>query len=107
MIAETKMDLKFEDGQCEDAQEELAQLQRWVSQAAEGAAAFDGVERHIFRKMLEIGRHVMVRFWARTGPGDLGESVALEGCGMARRWPEQQARRLVSIFGEFMNPRCV
>ena len=107
MIAETQMDLKFEDSQCEDAQEELAQLQRWVKQAAQRAAAFDEVERHLFRKMLEIGRQMTGRFLALAGPGDLGESVALEGSGVARRWPEQQSRRLVSVFGEFMIPRCV
>lgn len=107
MIAETKMDLKFEDAPFEDAQEELAQLQRWVTQAAQRAAAFDEVERHLFRKMLEIGRHMVGRFLALTGPGDLGESVAVEGSGVVRRWPQQQSRRLVSVFGEFMIPRWV
>ena len=107
MITETKMDLKFEDGQCEDAQEELAQLQRWVAQAAQRAAAFDEVERHLFRKMLEIGRHMVGQFLALIGPGDMGESVALEGSGVARRWPEQQSRRLVNVFGEFAIPRWV
>ena len=52
--------LRFEPAQCEDAQEEFAQLQRWVTQAAQRAAAFDEVERHLFRKMLGIGWHVMV-----------------------------------------------
>ena len=78
-----------------------------MAQAAEAGTAFDEVERHLFRKILEIGRQMTGRFLALAGPGDLGESVALEGSGVARRWPEQQSRRLVSVFGEFMIPRCV
>jgi hypothetical protein len=102
MFAESRMDHKIED-----AQEELARLQRWIAQASEAGKAFDEVERQVFRAMLEIGRLLVGRFLALTGPGDLGESVAVEGIGVLRRWPEQQLRRLVSVFGEFETPRCV
>lgn len=102
MLAESRMDHKIDD-----AQEELARLQQWVAQAAETGRAFDEVERHLLRKLLEIGRLLVGRFLTLTGPGDLGESLVLEGVGVVRRWPEQQPRRLVSVFGEFENLRCV
>ena len=105
MFAESMMDHKIEDAQ--NAQEELARLQQWVAQAAETGTAFHEVERHLFRKMLEIGGLLVRQFLTQTGPGDLGESVALEGVGVLRRWPQPQSRRLLSIFGEFENLRFV
>lgn len=108
MIAESRMDHKVEDAQdAQDAQEELARLQQWMAQAAETGTAFDEVERQLFRKLLEIGGLLVGQFLTLTGPGDLGESLTLEGVGMVRRWPEQQSRRLLSVFGEFVIPRWV
>ena len=102
MFAESRMDHKIED-----AQEALARLQQWVGEAAETGTAFHEVERHLFRTLLEIGRLLVGRFLTLTGPGDVGESLVLDGVGQVRRWPEQQCRRLVSVFGEFENPRYV
>jgi hypothetical protein len=65
------------------------------------------VERHLFRQALAMMGKLFGWFVELVGPGDLGETVELGDGRTVKRWPQQQDRRLVTVFGEFSIPRHV
>src|SRR5436305_9587716 len=91
----------------EGARAQLAELERWVAAAAREGTAAHAVERHLFRQVLAIGSTLLGAFFRSVGSGDLGETLTLGNGQTVSRWPHEQARRLVTVFGEFALPRCV
>jgi hypothetical protein len=89
------------------AEEQLADMTRWVEQAALNGTAAHEVERHILHQVLGLGLGMVNRFVEAVGPGDLGPTVTLEGGRIVKRLPELQSRRMVTVFGEITVPRYV
>lgn len=89
------------------AREQLAELEQWVAAAAREGTGSHVVERHLFRRVLALGATLLGVFFRSVGPGDLGETVVLGDGQAVSRWPRQQDRRLVTVFGEFSVPRWV
>ena len=102
MIAKTAVEFKVEG-----VRERLTNLEQWLAQAAQQGMGEHEVEGHLFREMLALGAQLLGAFLKLVGPGDLGEEVALEEGRTVKRWPEQHARRLLTVFGEFSIPRWV
>lgn len=102
MMAKTAVEFKVEG-----LRERLSSLEQWLAQAAQQGKGEHEVEAHLFREMLAFGRELLWAFLKLVGPGDLGGQVALEGGRTVKRWPEQQRRRLLTVFGEFLITRCV
>jgi hypothetical protein len=88
-------------------QEELIQVQQWLLGAASEGTAAHEVERHLFRTMLALGNKLFGGFLKLVGPGDLGQTTSLGHGRTVTRLPGLQARRLVTVFGEFEIPRHV
>ena len=91
----------------EAALKQLVELGQWIAGAARAGTAAHVVERHLFRRMLTIGGTLLGEFFKSVGPGDLGETVTLENGQTLNRWPGEQGRRLVTVFGEFALARYV
>lgn len=102
MIAKTAVEFKV-DG----VRERLINLEQWLAQAAQQGRGEHEVEGHLFREMLALGAQLLGAFLKLVGPGDLGEEVALEEGRTVKRWPEQHARRLLTVFGKFWITRWV
>jgi hypothetical protein len=102
MIANSALEFKV-DG----VREQLTMLEHWLAQAARQGVGEHEVERHLFREMLALGGQLLGAFLKLVGPGDLGEEVMLEKGHSAKRWPEQQMRRLLTVFGTFEVARWV
>jgi hypothetical protein len=86
---------------------QLVQLSEWLVKAASTGAAEHLVERHLFTEMLAMGAKLLGEYFKSVGPGDLGETVTLENGYTVNRLPNEQKRRLVTVFGEFSIPRFV
>jgi len=102
MIAKTAVEFKVEG-----VREQLSELEQWLVRAAQEGAGEHEVERHLFREMLALGGQLLGAFLKLVGPGDLGKEVAVDGEHTVKRWPQQQPRRLLTVFGEFSITRCV
>lgn len=102
MIAKTAVEFKVEG-----VRERLINLEQWLVRAAREGTGEHEVEGHLFREMLALGGELLGAFLKLVGPGDLGKEVALEEGRTVKRWPEQQARRLLTVFGELSITRCV
>jgi hypothetical protein len=102
MVAETTVEFKV-DG----VRERLTELEQWLLNAAQQGKGEHTVEGHLFREMLALGAQLLGAFLKLVGPGDVGEEVVLEEGQLVRRWPEQRARRLLTVFGEFSITRWV
>jgi len=102
MIAKTAVEFKVEG-----VRERLSNLEQWLMRAAQEGTSEHEVEGHLFREMLALGGQLLGAFLKLVGPGDLGKEAAVDGEQTVKRWPDQQARRLLTVFGEFSIPRCV
>lgn len=102
MIAKTTVEFKVEG-----VRKQLSELEQWLVRAAQEGAGEHEVERHLFREMLALGGQLLGAFLKLVGPGDLGKEVAVDGEHTVKRWPQQQSRRLLTVFGEFSITRCV
>jgi hypothetical protein len=91
----------------ESALKQVIELGQWLTRAAASGTAEHEVERHLFKEMLAMGAKLLGEFFTSVGPCDLGQTVTLKNGGVLKRLPEQQARRLVTVFGEFSIPRFV
>jgi hypothetical protein len=89
------------------AMDQLLELGRWLAAAAESGTAEHVVERHLFERMLAMGRTLLGEFLRSVGPGDEGPSVTLEDGATVRRLDGERERRLVTVFGTFAIPRVV
>ncbi len=64
------------------------------------------VARAIWTHLLELGLKLEQYYIASVGPGDVGESAALDDGRVVSRL-ELVTRRLVTVFGEIKFQRCV
>ncbi len=71
----------------------------------DGASAY-ATEQSILKLILVLGHMLFEFFLTLVGPGDLEKTVALEDGRKLNRL-EQQKRRLVTVFGEFVFYRFV
>jgi hypothetical protein len=85
----------------------VLELGQWLTKAAEAGTAEHLVERHLFDEMLAMGAKLLGEFFKSVGPIDLGQTVTLDNGQVLKRLPEQQVRRLVTVFGVFSIPRFV
>ena len=85
----------------------VVELGQWLTKAAAMGTAEHRVERHVFTEMLAMGAKCLGEFFKSVGPGDLGETVTLENGCTVNRLPNEQKRRLVTVFGEFFIGRFV
>jgi hypothetical protein len=85
----------------------LVEMKGWIAAAARGGTPAHEVERHVFQQMLALGGMLLGEFFKLVGPGDLGETFELESGQVVRRWPQQQERRVLTVFGVFTLPRWI
>lgn len=102
MIAKTAVEFKVEG-----VRERLISLEQWLAQAAQRGLGEHEVEGHLFREVLALGGQLLDAFLKLVGPGDWGEEIVLEDGCTVKRWPQQRARRLLTVFGEFCITRWV
>jgi hypothetical protein len=102
MVPKTAVEFKLEG-----VRERLTELEQWLVKAAQEGVGEHEVEGHLFREMLALGAQLLGAFLKLVGPGDLGKEVAWQDGRTVKRWPEQHARRLLTVFGEFWIARWV
>src|SRR5579862_1637326 len=85
----------------------VAELGRWLSQAAANGTAEHLVERHLFTQALALAANLLGEFFKSVGPGDAGPTLTLENGRTVKRLPGEPRRRLVTVLGAFDIPRCV
>ena len=90
-----------------DIHAHLDVLQQWVTQSAQDGTSAHVFERGLFDKLLALGKTLFQAFVKLVGPGDFDESVTLDDGRRVHRSEEQHARRLLTVFGEFMVSRWV
>lgn len=95
VLKQEKLDLVFAD------------LKASMEAAAQQGLPAHEVELALWRQVLQLGHDLYARFLNLVGSGDMGESVALPNGCCCRRLEERHARRLVTIFGEFVLERTV
>ena len=89
------------------ARERFDALLNLVQQAHQDGQRIDTVERELMRHLLALGLDLLTAFVAHHGDGDQGPEVQTTDGQAARRLPERQDRRYVSIFGELSITRVV
>jgi hypothetical protein len=90
-----------------EVREQLGCLEQWIAKSAEqGTSAYE-VERGLFDRLLQLGNTLFAAFIKLVGPGDLGETVALDDGRVVPRSEEMHNRRLLTVFGSFNISRWV
>ena len=84
----------------------LAEMAKFISQAAKGGRPIEEAERGLWQPLLELGRTMLAGYVETVGPGDVGETLTHEG-RVLRRLESTRDRRYVSVFGELAIPRYV
>src|SRR5262245_9274653 len=84
----------------------LHDLLAYVRAAARDGTPAHEVERGLWRRALQLGRHAFGLFLDLTGPGDLGPSVDLPDGTTALRLEQTHQRPYRSVFGDFTLTRC-
>jgi hypothetical protein len=87
--------------------ESVAELFRFVQQAAERGKPVHEVELGIWQRVLALGRQALEQFLISQGTGDVGETFTLPTGEVLRRLEGLHARMYQSIFGEFSLERTV
>jgi len=90
-------------------QQELAQLQDFIRQAAHDGKAIHEVERDVWCRLRKMGRHALGLFLRLQGDGDMGQTIPAPA-GNGESWHRLDGlhqRRYVSVFGEFRLRRVV
>jgi hypothetical protein len=88
-------------------QEVVDQLQAYVRDAAQQGQAIHEVEREVWKRVLDLGRHCLGQFLALQGDGDRGASIRTDQGQVWQRLEDRHQRRYVSIFGNFELSRVV
>jgi hypothetical protein len=91
----------------ENLEQQFADLQAFVHQAATDGQAAHEVERGLWDRLLRVGHECLGLFFRLQGSGDLGETVTLPTGQVCHRLEELHERRYVSIFGTFQLQRTV
>jgi hypothetical protein len=79
----------------------LEQLLDSVHQAATHGTPVHQVERHLWTRLLALGRRTLQHFFDLQGTGDLGDTLTLPDGQTCQRLPQLHDRDYVSIFGRF------
>jgi hypothetical protein len=87
--------------------ESVAQLYRFVQQAAEAGKPAHEVESGIWQRVLALGRQSLEQFLAMQGTGDVGETFTQSEGRVWQRLEDLHPRCYHSIFGEFLLERTV
>jgi hypothetical protein len=87
--------------------ESVAELFRFVQQAAETGKPVHEVELGIWQRVLALGRQSLEQFLMMQGTGDVGETLSLPTGRVLQRLEELHSRIYQSIFGEFSLERTV
>jgi hypothetical protein len=90
-----------------EARAELDGLHHWLHDAARDGLPAHDVERHLFDRLLRLGFLLFDAFLKLVGPGDLGDTVALDDGRTVHRLAEMSSRRLLTVFGAFCLARHV
>jgi hypothetical protein len=85
----------------------VAELFRFVQQAAETGSPIHEVESGIWQRMLALGRQALKQFLRMQGTGDMGETFTVPTGEVLRRLEALHPRVYQSIFGEFCLERTV
>ena len=91
----------------ETLQQQFAQLQECICQAAQEGRPLHEVERDLWRRLRQMGHEALALFLRLQGDGDMGETVTLPTGEVCQRLEKLHARRYVSLFGEFRLSRAV
>jgi hypothetical protein len=91
----------------ETLQQQFAQLQESIRQAAQQGRPIHEVERELWRRLRQMGHEALGLFLRLQGDGDRGETVTLPTGEVCQRLEKLHQRRYVSIFGEFRLSRAV
>lgn len=91
----------------EKLQQQFAQMQEFVRQAAQDGRPIHEVERGLWRQVRQLGHALLGQFLDWQGAGDLGETVTLPTGEELHRLDGLHQRRYVSVFGEFRLRRVV
>lgn len=91
----------------ENLQQQFADLEKSILQAAKNGMPIHEVERDLWRRLRQMGHEALGQFLRLHGDGDLGESVTLPSGEACQRLEEKHERRYVSIFGAFVLQRFV
>lgn len=102
MFSENAMDRKYDE-----LDELTAELNQYVHEAACEGTAIHVVERGIWARVRNLGRHVLGRFIADQGDGDVGETFTMPDGPVLNRLDEQHTRIYQSIFGAYELNRAV
>jgi len=87
--------------------DKMAELRKFVHDAARDGTSAHEVERGLFRRLLSLGHDLLGEFFVLQGSGDVGEQFALLGGEVLQRQPELHDRAYTTIFGEFTLRRTV
>jgi hypothetical protein len=80
---------------------QLDSLEQWVAKSAhQGVSAYE-VERGLFDGLLRLGNSLFGAFLKLVGPGDVGETAALDDGRVVSRLLELHTRHLRTVFGRF------
>ena len=86
---------------------QLDALVEWLCRSAQDGSAAHEVERGLFDRLLQLGHGLFLSFLTLVGPGDFGDTVALDDGRQVPRLKEQHRRRLLTVFGSFDLARWV
>lgn len=84
---------------------QYAEIKAYVMGAV-GQEAIDGVEKHLFRRLQQLGRGLVEAFVAQSGTGYEAENPPVSEAGVAMEYKETLESPYVSIFGEIRIARA-
>jgi hypothetical protein len=93
--------------QIPEARAQFDSLEKWIAESAEQGISAHEVERGLFDGLLRLGFTLFGGFLKLVGPGDLGETAALDDGRVVPRLKEQHTRHLLTVFGRFDITRWV
>ena len=80
------------------AKDEFCKIEEAIRQATIQGTRIDRVEENLWDQMLGLGRLLLTSFVAGQGTGDLGPTLAYEGC-LLNRLDELHGKPYMSVFG--------
>jgi hypothetical protein len=86
--------------------EQVREMVGYVEQSFQAGRAAHEVEKALWARVLELGRHALGMFFRLCGDGDEGERVLADGQPL-RRLEALHARDYQSVFGRFRLERVV
>ena len=84
---------------------QYAEIKAYVMGAV-GQEAIDAVEKHLFRRLQQLGRGLVEAFVAQSGTGYEAGNPPVSEAGVAMEYKETPESPYVSIFGEIRIARA-